>query len=56
MEVLLKEGREGFEGCIEVGVVECMLYEVVEFCEKVVEVRYVFLGLLILEICMSFEC
>lgn len=56
MEALLKEGREGLEGRIEVGVAERMLYEAAELCEKAVEVRYVSLGLSTLEICTSFEC
>ncbi|KAG0582633.1 hypothetical protein KC19_3G073800 [Ceratodon purpureus] len=39
VEALLKEGREGLEGRIEVGVAERMLYEAAELCEKAVELR-----------------
>jgi len=41
VEALLKEGREGLEGRIEVGVAERMLYEAAELCEKAVGVRSV---------------
>lgn len=39
VEALLKEGREGLEGRVEVGVAERMLYEAAELCEKAVELR-----------------
>jgi hypothetical protein len=44
VEALLKEGREGLEGRVEVGVAERMLYEAAELCEKAVELRYVSLS------------
>lgn len=41
VEVLLKEGREGLEGRIEVGVAERMLYEAADLCAKAVALRLV---------------
>ena len=39
VEALLKEGMEGLQGRIKVGVAERMLYEAAELCEKAVELR-----------------